>query len=59
MVEPDKERMEALRESTKLGYLQPIVKNKRTGHTLVGKHREAADPNWPAVWVDVPEEFEN
>jgi hypothetical protein len=55
MVPPDKEHIEALRKSTELGYFQPIIKNKRTGKTLIGKHREAADPNWPVQYVDVDE----
>ncbi len=41
-----------------LGILVPIIKNKRTGHTVDGKHRSDIDPKAPVYEIDIPEELE-
>jgi hypothetical protein len=41
-----------------MGVLVPIIKNKRTGHTVDGKHRSDIDPEAPVYEIDIPEELE-
>ena len=41
-----------------MGILVPIIKNKRTGHTVDGKHRSDIDPEAPVYEIDIPEELE-
>jgi hypothetical protein len=49
-----------LAESVKgLGILVPLIRNKRTGHMIDGKHRSAIDPKAPIWDIDIPEEYES
>ena len=41
-----------------LGVLVPVIKNKRTGHLIDGKHRSELKPDAPVYEVDIPEELE-
>jgi len=56
MMAIDKEHVELLKKTIPIGFLQPIVRNKKNNRTLIGKHRELADPNWPStdVYIEDP-----
>ena len=56
---PDsEEHIEDLKRSiVRVGHLEPIIKNMRTGNIVSGSHRLEADPNWPVEEVDI-DDFE-
>lgn len=55
---PNKEHIEQLQKSTKLGFLQPVVRDADTGEILIGRHRKYADKNWPEVTLKCKSELE-
>jgi len=58
-IELDKELVEKLKHSDfRLRWSFPIVKSRRTGRIIDGKHREAADPKWPVVYIDTEDDAE-
>lgn len=55
----DQEVIIALRKSKEIvGYLQPCVRDSKTGLLIAGLHRKVADRNWPEVTREVKDDLE-
>ena len=53
----DQKHVEALRLSSQVGFLQPVVVDEETGQVYIGRHRVLAVPSWPEVRIKVKDDL--